>query len=82
MTLKVTDIDHIVLRVQDVERAIEFYTGVLGMVPYRVDECRAGKVPPFPVLGSTAPRSLTFSRGLKKSLWGTAGATSITTALS
>ena len=29
------------------ERAIEFYTEVLGLAPHRVDEYRAGKVP-FP----------------------------------
>ena len=29
--LKVTELDHIVLRVKDVERAIEFYIGVLGL---------------------------------------------------
>lgn len=45
--LKVVEMDHIVLRVKDVERAIEFYTEVLGLAPHRVDEYRAGKVP-FP----------------------------------
>ena len=45
--LRVTDIDHIVLRVRDVERAIEFYTQVLGMQPHRVEEYRRGEVP-FP----------------------------------
>jgi catechol 2,3-dioxygenase-like lactoylglutathione lyase family enzyme len=45
--LKVVEMDHIVLRVKDVERAIEFYTEVLGLAPFRVEEYRAGKVP-FP----------------------------------
>ena len=45
--LRVVDLDHIVLRVKDVERAIEFYTGTLGLAPHRVDEYRAGQVP-FP----------------------------------
>ena len=45
--LKVTGLDHIVLRVKDVERAIEFYIGVLGLAPHRVEEYRAGEVP-FP----------------------------------
>ena len=45
--LKIVEMDHIVLRVKDVERAIEFYTGVLGLSPYRVEEYRAGQVP-FP----------------------------------
>lgn len=45
--LKVVEMDHIVLRVKDVERAIRFYTEVLGLAPHRVEEYRAGKVP-FP----------------------------------
>ena len=44
---KIVDLDHIVLRVKDVERAITFYTEVLGLEPYRLDEFRAGEVP-FP----------------------------------
>ena len=47
MKPKVTGLGHIVLRVQDVERALKFYTDVLGMEPHRVDEYRAGNVP-FP----------------------------------
>ena len=47
VTLKVVEMDHIVLRVKDVERAIKFYTEVLGLAPHRVEEYRAGKVP-FP----------------------------------
>lgn len=45
--LRVTDLDHIVLRVRDVEGAIEFYTQVLGLQPHRVEEYRKGEVP-FP----------------------------------
>ena len=45
--LQVTDLDHIVLRVRDVEGAIEFYTQVLGLQPHRVEEYRKGEVP-FP----------------------------------
>ena len=44
---QIVDLDHIVLRVKDVERAIEFYTGTLGLEPHRVEEFRAGEVP-FP----------------------------------
>ncbi len=33
--LNVVELDQIVLRVEDVERAIEFYTGVLGLAPHR-----------------------------------------------
>lgn len=45
--LRVKDFDHIVLNVQDIERALDFYTGPLGLEPVRVEEWRAGKVP-FP----------------------------------
>jgi catechol 2,3-dioxygenase-like lactoylglutathione lyase family enzyme len=45
--MRVKGFDHLVLNVQDVERALEFYCGPLGLEPVRVDEWRAGKVP-FP----------------------------------
>ena len=35
--VKITELDHIVLRVSDVERALEFYTNVLGLTPERVE---------------------------------------------
>ena len=41
--IRVREMDHIVLKVRYVERAIEFYTEVLGLTPHRVDEYRAGK---------------------------------------
>ena len=45
--VRVTGIDHIVLITPDVERALAFYTQVLGLAAERVDEWRAGAVP-FP----------------------------------
>ncbi|MBT2365489.1 VOC family protein [Streptomyces sp. ISL-10] len=45
--MRVKDFDHVVLNVQDVERALEFYCGPLGLEPVRVEEWRAGKAP-FP----------------------------------
>ncbi|MCD9144846.1 VOC family protein [Streptomyces albireticuli] len=45
--MRVTGFDHLVLNVSDIERALAFYTGPLGLEPVRVDEWRAGKVP-FP----------------------------------
>ncbi|AUY50692.1 VOC family protein [Streptomyces sp. CB01881] len=42
--VRVKAFDHLVLNVQDVERSLEFYTGLLGLEPVRVDEWRAGKV--------------------------------------
>ncbi|MFF7453619.1 VOC family protein [Kitasatospora sp. NPDC008115] len=46
-TLRVKAFDHLVLNVGDVERSLEFYSGLLGLEPVRVDEWRAGKAP-FP----------------------------------
>lgn len=42
--VRVKDLDHIVLNVQDVERSLTFYCGLLGLAPVRVEEWRAGKV--------------------------------------
>ncbi len=42
--IRVTQMDHIVLAVADVERSLRFYTEVLGIPGERVDEFRAGKV--------------------------------------
>ncbi len=42
--IKITELDHIVLNVGDIERSLEFYTGVLGLQGERVEEFRAGKV--------------------------------------
>src|SRR6185503_17548785 len=45
--VRVKDFDHLVLNVQDVERSLEFYCGLLGLEPIKVDEWRAGEFP-FP----------------------------------
>ena len=45
--LDVTAIDHIVLRVSDVERSLNWYTTMLGLEPVRADQWRAGECP-FP----------------------------------
>ncbi|MFC4149161.1 VOC family protein [Micromonospora mangrovi] len=45
--VRVTGFDHLVLTVADVERAIDFYCGTLGLEPVRVDQWQAGEVP-FP----------------------------------
>ncbi|MDZ5445487.1 VOC family protein [Micromonospora sp. 4G57] len=45
--MRVTAFDHLVLTVADVERALAFYCGTLGLEPVRVDRWRAGEVP-FP----------------------------------
>ena len=45
--VRVTGLDHIVLRCSDVERSLAFYVGDLGLTPERVDEWRRGEVP-FP----------------------------------
>jgi catechol 2,3-dioxygenase-like lactoylglutathione lyase family enzyme len=45
--MRVIAFDHLVLNVEDVDRALAFYCGPLGLEPVRVDDWRAGKVP-FP----------------------------------
>ncbi|HEX5139859.1 MAG TPA: VOC family protein [Dehalococcoidia bacterium] len=42
--IRITEMDHIVLNVSDIERSIAFYTGTLGLAGERLDEFRAGKV--------------------------------------
>jgi catechol 2,3-dioxygenase-like lactoylglutathione lyase family enzyme len=42
--IKVTELDHIVLNVSDIERSLKFYTEVLGLQAERLDEFKAGKV--------------------------------------
>jgi catechol 2,3-dioxygenase-like lactoylglutathione lyase family enzyme len=45
--VRVTGLDHIVLKCADVEKSLEFYTGTLGLAGERVDEWRRGTAP-FP----------------------------------
>ena len=45
--LDVTAMDHIVLRVSDVGRSLDWYANMLGLQPVRLDEWRAGECP-FP----------------------------------
>ncbi|MFF1905089.1 VOC family protein [Kitasatospora sp. NPDC058218] len=42
--VRVKAFDHLVLNVRDVERSLDFYVGLLGLAPVRVDEWRAGRV--------------------------------------
>jgi catechol 2,3-dioxygenase-like lactoylglutathione lyase family enzyme len=42
--VKVLGLDHIVLRVADVERSLAFYVETLGLEPVRVEEWRRGEV--------------------------------------
>jgi catechol 2,3-dioxygenase-like lactoylglutathione lyase family enzyme len=42
--VKVVGLDHIVLRVADVERSLAWYRDELGLEPERVDEWRRGEV--------------------------------------
>ncbi|HEX9788262.1 MAG TPA: VOC family protein [Candidatus Binatia bacterium] len=41
---KITELDHIVLNVNDIDRSLRFYTEILGLRGERVEEYRAGKV--------------------------------------
>ena len=40
---EVVAMDHIVLRVSDVQRSLDWYTTMLGLEPVRADEWRAGE---------------------------------------
>ncbi|MEU9140148.1 VOC family protein [Streptomyces sp. NPDC048404] len=51
--LRVKAFDHLVLNVEDVERSLDFYTGLLGLEPVRVPEWRSGQAP-FPSVRITA----------------------------
>src|SRR5262249_57552672 len=42
--VKIREMDHIVLRVRDVEKSLHFYTEVLGLKPERVEQFKAGAV--------------------------------------
>lgn len=42
--VKITELDHIVLRVRDVETSLRFYAQVLGLPAERVEQWRAGEV--------------------------------------
>jgi catechol 2,3-dioxygenase-like lactoylglutathione lyase family enzyme len=42
--IRVTELDHIVLNVGDIERSLQFYTDVLGLRPERLEEFKSGKV--------------------------------------
>lgn len=41
---KITALDHIVLNVGDIDRALQFYMGILGLAGERVELFKAGKV--------------------------------------
>jgi catechol 2,3-dioxygenase-like lactoylglutathione lyase family enzyme len=42
--IRVTELDHIVLNVTDIDRSVKFYADVLGLQPERLAEFKAGKV--------------------------------------
>ncbi len=42
--VQVTELDHLVLDVADVERSLAWYTDVLGLEPMRVEEWRRGEI--------------------------------------
>jgi catechol 2,3-dioxygenase-like lactoylglutathione lyase family enzyme len=42
--IQITELDHIVLNVADIDRSLEFYRGVLGLKVERLEEFKSGKV--------------------------------------
>ncbi|MEC8857900.1 MAG: VOC family protein [Chloroflexota bacterium] len=57
--VKITEMDHIVLRNKDVEESLRFYTEVLGLEAERVDKWRAGEIR-FPSARINADTSIDF----------------------
>lgn len=43
-SITVTELDHIVLNVRDIDASLAFYTGVLGLKAERVQEFKEGKI--------------------------------------
>ena len=43
-SIKITELDHIVLNVKDIDRSLDFYANVLGLKVERLEEFRAGKI--------------------------------------
>lgn len=41
--IEITELDHIVLNVADIERSLQFYTEVMGLKPERLEAFRTGK---------------------------------------
>jgi len=60
--LTVVGLDHIVLTTPDVERALAFYTDVLGLAGVRVEEWRRGDVP-FPSVRIDATTLIDLAHG-------------------
>ena len=58
----VVGLDHIVLTTSDVERALAFYTDVLGLEGVRVEEWRRGEAP-FPSVRIDATTLIDLARG-------------------
>ena len=44
MSIKISELDHIVLNVSDIHRSLDFYMRVLGLSGERVEEFKAGTV--------------------------------------
>lgn len=42
--IRITELDHIVLNVSDIDRSLAFYTGVLGLKGERIEEFKEGKI--------------------------------------
>ena len=63
--VKITELDHIGLRVRDVEAALRFYSELLGLKTERVDEWRKGEIG-FPSVRLNADTLIDFFLSEKK----------------
>lgn len=64
-SIQTTGFDHIVLRVEDPQRSLDFYVGLLGMEPVRVDEWKRGEVS-FPSARISADSIIDFAPGKRE----------------
>ncbi|MFG2308936.1 VOC family protein [Streptomyces sp. NPDC048566] len=62
--MRVKAFDHLVLTVEDVERSLEFYVGLLGLEPVRVTEWRLGQAP-FPSVRVTGETIIDLVAGVR-----------------
>lgn len=63
--VKITELDHIGLRVKDVEASLRFYSELLGLKTERVDEWRKGEIG-FPSVRLNADTLIDFFLSEKK----------------
>src|ERR1044072_895713 len=72
MSIKISELDHIVLNVSDIHRSLDFYMRVLGLGGARVEEftagtvgCRSGRIKLRPIIDLFPAKRVTPASGKK-----------------